>query len=273
MNRVSFSLVLPDGDEGGRWLDMIKAAGFDGAEPTFTPEGSLPCIADPRSSAEQLRKMADAVGLAVPSMRGGPRFWPTFSARDKALRDQAVEVARHALEAVQIMGGDTLLIVPGRWEGDQTYGQMWDHAVETARRIAELAQDIGIKVGLENVENFFLLSPREWMQFLDAVGSDHVRMYFDAGNIVYRGLGFPEQWLVELGRKYITRIHFKDACQSGPLTYLLEGEVNWPAVTGAMKQIGYDDWVGVELLPPKHHPAAMLEATYRSVRGILEVGE
>ena len=268
MNPLAFSLVLHEADADG-WLGWIKGAGFDGVEPTFIPQGALPCVSDPRKSAEALRTMADRVDLKIPSMRGGPGFWPSFGAKDPALRDEAVELARSALEAVSIMGGDTLLIVPGKWEGDQTYGQMWRHAVESGRRIAELAEQTGVKVGLENVENLFLLSPRDWMGFLDEIGSEFVRMYFDAGNVVYRGLGYPDQWLLELDRAYICRLHFKDATNAGELKYLLEGDVNWPEVGSAVRQIGYDDWIGVELIPPNHHPAAMLESTCLCARAIL----
>jgi hexulose-6-phosphate isomerase len=119
------------------------------------------------------------------------------------------------------------------------------------------------------VENRFLFSPREWMQFLDEVGSARVKMYFDVGNVVYLRAGQPEQWIAELGRKYIARVHFKDAILGGPITYLLEGSVNWSAVRAALDQIGYDDWVGVELTPAVHYPAAMLAGTYQAARQIL----
>jgi L-ribulose-5-phosphate 3-epimerase len=263
-------MALGNDGDAARWFDMVKAAGFDGVEPTFRPDASPQSTADPRASAEKLRKLAEKAGLAIPSMRGGPGFWPTFASADAGQRAAAVDFARKALEAVKVMGGDTLLIVPGKWENSQTYGEIWNHALATAKDVADAAKSAGIRVGLENVENQFLLSPREWRQFLDEVGSDWVRMYFDVGNVIYRGLGFPEQWLIELGRKYITRIHFKDATEDGRLTYLLEGDVNWPAVHSAMSQIQYDDWVGIELSLPKHHPAAMLEATCRNAHAILK---
>ena len=57
---------------------------------------------------------------------------------------------------------------------------------------SDIAAETRIKVGLENVENRFLLSPRDWMTFLDEVASPWVRMYFDVGNVVYLGLGWPE---------------------------------------------------------------------------------
>jgi L-ribulose-5-phosphate 3-epimerase len=267
--KLAFSLVVQDDASALRVIESIHAAGFQGIEPTFGLESTLPTAADPAASAAKLRSIADRVGLKIPSMRGGPGFWSTFASDDAAKRKSAVALAAKALDAVKTMGGDTLLIVPGQWEPHQTYAAMWDNALDTARRIAELAEKASVNVGLENVENRFLLSPREWMQFLDEVGSPRVRMYFDVGNVVYLRLGPPEQWIRQLGKKYISRIHFKDAGVGGPLTYLLEGAVNWPAVREALRAIGYDDWIGIELNLPAHHSGAMLAGTYRAAEQIL----
>ena len=114
-------------------------------------------------------------------------------------RRSSVELASKAFEALAVLGGDTLLIVPGQWEASQSYASVWSNALDTARRVAELAERFGVKVGLENVENRFLLSPREWMQFLDEVASPRVRMYFDVGNVLYMRLGHPEQWIRQHG--------------------------------------------------------------------------
>jgi len=266
---LAFSLILKDTSEAAQTLHDIRAAGFQGFEPTFGLEATLPAAADPRASAEKLARLAQQAKLTIPSMRGGPGFWPTFASSDPAGRRAAVDLAAKATEALQILGGDTLLIVPGQWDPDQTYSQVWNSALDTARRLADLAERMQLNIALENVENRFLLSPREWMQFLDAVGSDRVRMYFDVGNIIYTRLGHPEQWLRELGKKYIRRIHFKDATP-GQVAYLLEGQVNWPAVRAAIEEIGYNDWIGIELNLPPHHPDAMLSATYLAAEAILK---
>ena len=267
--KLSFSLIVKDDAGAQRLVQSIRAAGFQGLEPTFVPEGTLPTAADPRDSATRLRRLTDEAGLAVPSIRGGPGFWATFASDDSSKRAAAVELATKAFEALRILGGDTLLIVPGQWEPHQSYASVWKNALDTARRIADAAETAGINVALENVENRFLLSPREWTQFLDEVASPRVRMYFDVGNVVYLRLGHPEQWIRQLGRKYISRVHFKDAGVGGPLTYLLEGAVNWPSVRAALREIGYDDWIGIELPLPQHHPEAMLAGTYKAAEAIL----
>src|SRR6187551_1038912 len=97
--QIAFSLVMKDDSEALPQLAMIRAAGFDGVEPTFGLEATLPTASDPRASAQKLRAMADNVGLKIPSMRGGPGFWPTFASADPKKRDAAVELARKAIEA------------------------------------------------------------------------------------------------------------------------------------------------------------------------------
>jgi len=267
--KLAFSMVVKDDEQAVRMLEMVRAGGFEGVEPTFGLEATLPVAGDPRTSAEKLKKMADKIGLTIPSMRGGPGFWPTFASVDPQQRKRAVELASKAMEAVKIMGGDTLLIVPGQWDASCTYKQTWDAAVETGRTIAEIAEKVGMKVGLENVENRFLMSPRDWVGFLDEIGSKWVRMYFDVGNVVYLKQGWPDQWMRELSKAYITRIHIKGATNDGKLVNLKEGAVNWLAVRGAMNEIGYENWVGVELAIPTGDVMGFFARSYRDAREIL----
>ena len=266
--QLAFSLILKDDDGADRLLNSLRAAGFAGVEPTFVLDGTLPAAADPRGTAERLRRMTDSISLRVPSMRGGPGFWTTFASSDRAARDRAVALATRAFDALKILGGDTLLIVPGQWDASQTYDATWSFALETARRIGEVAADVGIHVALENVENQFLLSPRDWIEFLDAVASPRVRMYFDVGNVVYLRAGHPEQWIRQLGKRFIARVHFKDA-RPGEVVNLGEGKVSWPGVTDALRAIGYDDWIGIELPLPEKGVGEFLKSTCRAAQSIL----
>src|SRR4051812_37095137 len=103
--QIAFSLIVKDDTAAETLLEAIAAAGFQGIEPTFLLEATLPTAADPRKTAEKLRKLADRFKLNIPSMRGGPAFWTTFASSDPILRRRAVDLARSALESLQIMGG------------------------------------------------------------------------------------------------------------------------------------------------------------------------
>jgi hexulose-6-phosphate isomerase len=113
--------------------------------------------------------------------------------------------------------------------------------MEGVQKLAPVADRHHVNLAIENVWNKLLLSPLEMRDFVDAIGSDHVGVFFDTGNVVI--YGFPEQWIRILGRR-VKKVHFKDFKRRGyEWTQLMEGDVNWPKVMTELRAIGYDDYV------------------------------
>ena len=270
MNLLSFSCVLKDAADLANLVPAVAAAGFEGLEPTFTLQGGFPSRAELATSASALRQAADAAGLRIPSLRGGPAFWDRFASPDATLREEAVELGRQAFETLRILGGSVLLAVPGRWTHDQTHASAWKGAVETARQIGAIAEAAGLTLALENVENEFLTSPREWRQFLTEVNHPSVGLYFDVGNAVRNRQGPPDRWIEELA-PLIRRIHFKGAIRGGAPVPLLEGDVDWPRVVAALRAADYTDWIGVELTPPPFCVPEWLKGVRASAAEILNL--
>ena len=117
------------------------------------------------------------------------------------------------------------------------------------------AAENNIVIGIENVWNKFLLSPLEYRDFIDQVGSPNVGSYFDVGNVLLTG--YPEQWIRILGSR-IKKVHFKDyRINPGGINAfvdLLAGDVDYPAVMRALRDIDYNDYCTAEMIPNyKHH--------------------
>ena len=97
-----------------------------------------------------------------------------------------------------------------------------------------------------------------------------LKAYFDVGNVLING--FPEQWIRILG-KLVKRIHLKDFKTSvGNITgfcYLLEGDVNWPEVIKALKEVGYNSYLTAEFGPYKFYPETSLLHLSTSIDKIL----
>ena len=121
---------------------------------------------------------------------------------------------------------------------------------EAVKKLAPIAEEYGVQIGLENVWNKFLLSPLEMRSFIDAVGSRWVGAYFDTGNVVYSG--YPEQWIKILNKR-IFKVHFKDYRRNpgglNAFVDLLAGDVDWKAVRAAFEAIGYEGWAAGEMIP------------------------
>ncbi len=269
--KTTFSLVLKS-NEYGRILSLIKEAGFEGVEPTFHTEG-IPSPGNFQKEAELLKSEAEKVGLEIPSMRGGPLFWQTFGSDIGEEREKAVTLAKDAMECLQIMGGRVLLIVPGRWEKGQSYLKLFENAQDTARRIAPLAEEKKITVGLENVENRFLISPYEWCRFIDEVNSPFIKMYLDPGNIFFLNLGEPEDWTKDIGRDRICQVHLKDFARDEngkPVKRpFLKGEVNWKGIASILREINYNGWLGAEVGLPETGRKEFLKQTRQAIEEIL----
>jgi len=242
--RKGFSLAMGSWEEAERCLELIADAGFEGVEPTINT-GAVPSPEHYEADARELKRRADELGLLIPSMRAGRTPWTTIPSPDPARRQEALEHTKRACECLAVMGGKVLLVVPGQIDPEISYNDHWKRVVEYARHAGEIAEQFDTVIGLENVEARFPLSVREWMQLLDEIDHPRVRMYFDVGNVVWLGLGFPEQWITSLSGR-IGQVHFKDADFGGELRSLLEGEVNWNAVNGALHRIGYRGWILVE---------------------------
>jgi hexulose-6-phosphate isomerase len=56
----------------------------------------------------------------------------------------------------------------------------------------------------------------------------------------------------------------------GGFVDLLSGDVPWPAVTAALREVGYDGYVTAEMIPPyTYYPEVLIENTGRALRAIL----
>jgi hexulose-6-phosphate isomerase len=138
-------------------------------------------------------------------------------------------------------------------------------------QLKEEAEATKVSICLENVWNKFLLSPLEMRDFIDKINSPYVGVYLDVGNVIYTG--YPEHWIRILGKR-IKKVHFKDFRRKvGTLegfVDLLAGDVNFPEVMQAFKEVGYDDYVTAEMIPNyTHYTNQIIYNTSKSMDRIL----
>lgn len=258
-------------------LTLAKKAGFEGVELALNREGEL-SLTSTESEIKQVKAMADDMGLALYSLSSGLCWDYRLSDDDPKLRQKAKDMIKKQLETAKILGADTILVLPGvvnvefsSPEKKVAYDVVYDRALDGLNELKKDAEALQVNIGLENVWNKFLLSPMEMRDFIDKVGSPYVGSYLDIGNTLY--CGYPEDWVRILGNR-IKKVHFKDyRMQAGGLhgfVDLLAGDVDYPEVVKALKEIGYNDWVSAEMIPNyKHHTDAIIYNTSYAMDRIL----
>jgi L-ribulose-5-phosphate 3-epimerase len=268
--------ILPGNVKFEDGLKMIKDAGFEAVEVNTTEEGgvlNLNCKEDEaKKVAETIRKN----GLEIASLLVG-QFWKyPLSSPNPEIRKKGEELLEKGIKIAKYLGTDAILVVPGvvaslSGEGEiVSYDIAYKNSQESIKKYVELAEKNNVYICVENVWNKFLLSPIEMKRFVEEIGSEYVKVYFDVGNILI--IGFPEMWIRILG-KLIKRIHLKDFKLSvgniNGFCDLLEGDVNWYEVIKALKEIGYDSYLTAELGPYKCYPETKIYNTSLAMDKIL----
>lgn len=253
-------------------LLAAKAAGFNGFEPSFNETGEM-SLEGFEQDAKMLRALAEKEGMTLTSLASGLYWSYSLTATDPAVRQKAQNIVRAQIDCAVALGVDAILVVPGAvgrgfWGGDDnvSYADAYARALEGIKAVAPYAEEKGVKIGLENVWNNFLLSPLEMARFIDEVDSPCVGAYFDIGNVIRTGEA--EHWIEVLGKR-IVRMHIKDFKRAvGTLDGfcdLLCGDVNFPKVVQAMKKIGYDGAVTAEMNIESRNMLAVVERTGRAM--------
>jgi L-ribulose-5-phosphate 3-epimerase len=228
---------------GGTILEKFQAAklaGFDGVEVMS------------HLDRNEVLKARDKTGLIVPSVCNTMHWKFLLSDPDPKVREKGIEAVKVSLEDAKAYGGDTVLLVPGRVSEAVSYDDCWKRTIAEIKKVIPLAEQLNVKIAVENVWNNFLLSPMEAVNYVDQFQSKIVGFYFDCGNVLV--YGWPEQWINILGSR-IAKVHIKEFSRkiadkqgkgAGFDVKLLEGDVNWTAVMKAFDNISYNGWTTIE---------------------------
>jgi hexulose-6-phosphate isomerase len=108
-----------------------------------------------------------------------------------------------------------------------------------------LAEELNVRILIENVGNDFCVEPKLFAQYIDEINSPFVGIHFDIGNHVR--FSQPSIWIRILGTR-IRKLDVKDrVVGSRELAPIGEGAVDWPAVVESLRDVGYRGWVSAEV--------------------------
>ncbi len=252
-------------------FSVSKEAGYDAVELNLYAPGGVGLTTETTlAEAKTVGAMAKRYGLQLRSLSTGLLWQSPLSSDDSGIRAKGRAVVIKQLELAESLEIDTVLVVPGTVNEATSYDQCYERSQAELHTLAGEAEKRGVRIGVENVWNKFLLSPLEMARYVDELNSTYAGIYFDAGNVLQ--FGFPEQWIRILGKR-ILKVHVKDY-KTGVGTGhgfvpLLSGDVNWSAVRMALEEIGYSDTLTAELSPYEADSLQMVFDTSRHLDIIL----
>src|SRR5436309_1494850 len=174
---------------------VMKEAGFEGVEPM----GAM--------NRDEVLAAFKETGLQAASVCDHIHWVKTLSAPDEATRQLGLDGLVHSLHDAHAYGAGSVLLVPGVARDGVSYEQCWERSIVEIKKAIPVANELGVKISIENVGNNFITTPEQAMAYLDAINSEWVGWHFDIGNA--GRVGPAEKWINLLGKR-IVKIHVKD---------------------------------------------------------------
>jgi hexulose-6-phosphate isomerase len=236
---------------------MIKEAGFAGLEISSGLD------------RDEVLKARDATGLTIASVVDSVHWEKTLADPNPDVRAAGLEGLKTSLHDCKAYGATSVLLVPAVVNKTVSYDDAWTLSRSEVGKVTGLAEELGVKIAIENVWNHFLLSPLEAARYVDEFRSPALSWHFDVGNSINNG--WPEQWIRILGGR-IHKLHIKEYSRKkrdqegmwkGFEVEYLEGDNDWPAVMKALDETGYKGWGTAE---PAYWPKGVeLQARLRQI--------
>ncbi len=236
-------------------IALAREIGLDGIQVSvqYPTDGKTPTLRDPKTQAA-FKRAALENGIQICSLAignpGKSRMPMHTSPAFAILLAEAVEIAYN------IGTNNILLPILGDSHIDMTNQAQVDTFVAMMKEVARYGERYDVVVGLED-----WISAEDNLKLLDAIGSDHVAVYYDAHNIVSR----VKDIYVEpkmLGKR-INQIHVKNA---NMLLSTSGGKMDWPRMATEFYDIGYRGWYVLETGSPTKDIVADTRANIEYVK-------
>jgi hexulose-6-phosphate isomerase len=228
-------------------LASARDAGMDGVDfddaAAVTPEG--------------LRAAAAKTGVFIHNAINHGHWQTRLTSPDAATRAKAVENLKHCIRVSHAAGGSAVLIVVGRAD-DGPEGA--DRARAEIVKAIPLAAALGQRILFENVWNGMFYQdggPRDQSvqplaDYIDSFESPWVGAFFDLGN--HARYGDVAAWVRGLGPR-IAKLDIKGYSNARAdaqgnwkgFVDIADGDIDWAAVRGALRDIGFTGWVSAEV--------------------------
>jgi D-psicose/D-tagatose/L-ribulose 3-epimerase len=223
-------------------IGKVRELGLDGIELATFDFASFPAAEVRRELAEQ-----GMPAILCSALVGGM----SLATGDAAVRAQSMEFlqagVRTAAEA-----GLSLFIGPfcsavGYLPGRRRTGDEWSRCVDGLRALGEYADGFGVRVAVEPLnrfETFFLNTAADALRLCEAVDHPRIGVLYDTfhANIEEKN----QAAAIRLLGKHIFHVHTCENDRGVPGS----GPVDWAGVIGALREIGYDDWLVIESFGP-----------------------
>jgi sugar phosphate isomerase/epimerase len=221
-------------------IRRLPALGYKALEISGEPD---------RHDTKAIRSLLDEVGMTCFGAVSLMTPERSLLSKDAGRRAASVKYIKDCITMVKELGGQEMSVVPGsvgQLVPEATPDEEWDWAIESLKECNEHAQASGVRIGIEPInrfETFFINRAAQAIALAEAVGptcgvcldSFHMAMEEQDMHAAIRAAG-----------DRLVDFHIGENNRQAPGL----GSLDWEAIIGTLREIGYDGPLSAEFCPP-----------------------
>ena len=199
------------------------------------------------------------------------KYWhPSWIEPDCNYRQVRIDHTKRALTLAKELGAPCITTEPG---GPVEKGVSWSAAlklfVEMLKPVVEHAEKQGVLLLIEPEPGLLIETADQFQEFIQHINSPAVGLNFDVGHMYCVG-DDPGPTIHRLAQ-HIRHMHLEDIAATRVHHHLVPGEgaIEFGSVFQAIRAIGYNGWVTIELYPYVDDPDPAARLAFERVNAIL----
>ncbi len=224
------------------FVAKVKTLGFDILEVNAGTVTQMP-----EAERRHLKEATHREGIGLTFCIGLSAEYDLAS-EDSTVRRRGIDFLQRQARMVREMDSKTLGgIIYGSWPGKLPPGAdkrlFWERSVGSMKEAVRGAEDCGVFFNVEVVnrfEQYLLNTAAEAVQYVEEVGSDHCRILLDTFHLNIEEDSFSEA--IRTASAKLGHFHLGETNRKAPG----RGKMDWDAVFGALREIGYEGAVVME---------------------------
>lgn len=220
-----------------------------------------------QAARQALRRQAQDAGVAITSLCLNAHWIFNLASPDVRIRDLGVSLLLDAIDMAAELGAGAVL-VPG-CDQEESPEHKWQLFRDGVMQGIARAEKVGVTLALEAVGKPFLFNTEKLLRMIeDCGGSQALGIYLDVGNATHGGMDPAAEIRAAQGRA--TLVHVKDWNPAQPTERRLgAGGVDFASALAALRAIGYDGFLVVELPPDPADPDAVARHSVQFLQEVL----
>ncbi|NLX70688.1 MAG: TIM barrel protein [Clostridiales bacterium] len=169
---------------------------------------------------------------------------------DSTLREDYIKGLKETIEVARYLGCNKLITQVGNELGDVDRGQQRRNLVDGLKTCSPILEDAGITLLVEPLntlvdhKGYYLYSSAEAFEIIDEVNSPNIKILYD----IYHQQIMEGNLIANITQNINKIGHFHAAGNPGRHELTI-GEINYGNVFKAIKESGYEGYVGLEYFP------------------------